>query len=593
MWMHRPSSKISRSSGWTAYLFPIALSVGLGILFPGCSAKWHKESADKEAAKLIDEKTQMVPNMPQEFTIDRDKVVDLSKYPLQEESSEFFGEEADFEVGARLLNLNDVLELAVKHNRTYQNQRESLYLEALSLSLSRWQYTPIFGAGGTATYTERATEVRNNMNQVIRDHESSVSMRSDTGAQMLLRSGGRIAASVSTDFFRFVSGNDKWARSSAISATLTQPLWRGAGYRAAIENLTQAERNLLYALRNFTRYRREFSVDIASQYYSVLQSRDRVRNEYIGYQNAISNAEEERAKLQEGQTTLTSLGLFEQSLLSTETRWINEIRNYKQNLDQFKILLGLPTNERIVLDYSELSKLTIDHPELEIDDVTEVALINRLDLYNQRDQVVDAERKIYVASNNLKPDVNLVLSGGLGSDPNSGAAVPLPQLDNYNYSAGLDVDLPLGIKDRRNNYRATIINLDRAQRQLELAEDQIKLAINNDWRALDQAKRNFEISEIGVQLSENRVDEQQILKELGQGTSRDLVQAQEDLVASRNQRTNALVQHTISRLNLWRDMGILYIQDAGQWEEKEVSSIAPEVLETETPNSDAAVSTES
>lgn len=591
--MHRPSSKNSQSSGWSSYLSQTTLLISLGIIFPGCSAKWHKESADKEAAKLIDEKTQMVPNMPQEFTIDREKVVDLSKYPLQEESADFFGDEADFEVGARLLNLMDVLELAVKHNRTYQNQRESLYLEALSLSLSRWQYTPIFGAGGTATYTERATEVRNNMNQVIRDHESSVSMRSDTGAQMLLRSGGRVAASVSTDFFRFVSGNDKWARSSAISATLTQPLWRGAGYRAAIENLTQAERNLLYALRNFTRFRREFSVDIASQYYSVLQSRDRVRNEYIGYQNAIANAEEERAKLQEGQTTLTSLGLFEQSLLSSETRWINEIRNYKQNLDQFKILLGLPTNERIVLDYSELYKLTIDHPELDIDEVTEVALINRLDLYNQRDQVVDAERKIYVASNNLKPDVNLVLSGGLGSDPNSGAAVPLPELDNYNYSAGLDVDLPLGIKDRRNNYRATIINLDRAQRQLELAEDQIKLAINNDWRALDQAKRNFEISEIGVQLSESRVDEQQILKELGQGTSRDLVQAQEDLVSSRNQRTNALVQHTISRLNLWRDMGILYIQDSGQWEEKELSSVTPEAQETETPVSNEADSTES
>jgi outer membrane protein TolC len=393
-----------------------------------------------------------------------------------------------------------------------------------------------------------------------------------------LRSGGRIAASVTTDFFRFVSGSDKWARSSAISATLTQPLWRGAGYRAAIENLTQAERNLLYALRNFTRYRREFSVDIASQYYSVLQGRDRVRNEWIGYQNAISNAEEGRAKLQEGQLTLTELGLLEQSLLSSETRWISEMRNYKQNLDQFKILLGLPTNERIVLDAQELNSLSIEHPELDQSDVTQVALISRLDLYNQRDQLVDAERKIYVAANNLKPGVDLVLGGGFRSDANSSAAVPLPKLENYNYSAGLDVDLPLGVKDRRNNYRATLINLDRAQRQLELAEDQIKLAINNDWRALDQAKRNFEISEIGVKLSASRVEEQQILRELGQGTSRDLVQAQEDLVSAKNQRINALVSHKISRLNLWRDMGILFIHEGGQWEEKTVESELPQTV---------------
>lgn len=556
----------------------LAVSFCLALLLQGCTSKHHKKSADKEAAKLIDEKSGMVPNMPEDFTIVYQKTVDLSGYPLQEDSAEFFGKEADFEVGARLLSLNDALDLAVKHNRTYQNQRESLYLESLSLSLSRWTYTPVFGGGGSAEYTQRATEVRNNMNQVIRDQESTINMRTDTRGQIALRSGGRIAASVTTDFFRFVSGSDKWARSSAISATLTQPLWRGAGYRAAIENLKQAERNLLYALRNFTRYRREFSVDIASQYYSVLQGRDRVRNEWIGYQNAISNAEEGRAKLQEGQLTLTELGLLEQSLLSSETRWISEMRNYKQNLDQFKILLGLPTNERIVLDAHELESLSIEHPELDQNDVTQVALISRLDLYNQRDQLVDAERKIYVAANNLKPGVDLVLGGGFRSDANSSAALPLPNLENYNYSAGLNVDLPLGVKDRRNNYRATLINLDRAQRQLELAEDQIKLAINNDWRALDQAKRNFEISEIGVNLSARRVDEQQILRELGQGTSRDLVQAQEDLVSAKNQRINALVSHKISRLNLWRDMGILFIHEGGQWEEKTVESELPQAV---------------
>ena len=62
-----------------------------------------------------------------------------------------------------------------------------------------------------------------------------------------------------------------------------------------------------------------------------------------------------------------------------------------------------------------------------------MALISRLDLYNQRDQLVDAERKIYVAANNLKPGVDLVLGGGFRSDANSSAAVPLPKLENYNY----------------------------------------------------------------------------------------------------------------------------------------------------------------
>jgi outer membrane protein TolC len=108
---------------------------------------------------------------------------------------------------------------------------------------------------------------------------------------------------------------------------------------------------------------------------------------------------------------------------------------------------------------------------------------------------------------------------------------------------------------------------------------------------LDQAKRNFEISEIGVKLSASRVEEQQILRELGQGTSRDLVQAQEDLVSAKNQRINALVSHKISRLTLWRAMGILFIHEGGQWEEKTVESELPQTVadqpEMETVSQDS------
>ena len=43
--------------------------------------------------------------------------------------------------------------------------------------------------------------------------------------------------------------------------------------------------------------------------------------------------------------------------------------------------------------------------------------------------------------------------------------------------------------------------------------------------------------------------------------------AQNDLIASKNQRTQALVNHTNARLQFWNDMGILYIKENGQWKE--------------------------
>ena len=131
----------------------------------------------------------------------------------------------------------------------------------------------------------------------------------------------------------------------------------------------------------------------------------------------------------------------------------------------------------------------------------------------------------------------------------------------------MDLNLPLDRKAERNNYRRSLITYEQSRRAFELRADEIKLQVRDGWRALDQAKRNFEISEIGVKLAERRVEEQNLLADLGRAKAQDQVDAQNDLVSSRNQRTQALVAHTIARLQFWNNLGILYIKDNGQWEE--------------------------
>jgi outer membrane protein TolC len=151
----------------------------------------------------------------------------------------------------------------------------------------------------------------------------------------------------------------------------------------------------------------------------------------------------------------------------------------------------------------------------------------------------------------------------VGSIPSSRAPGLESRLSTY--SVGLDVDLDPNKKSERNAYRAALIFHQRAERNLELDTDNIKLAIYNDYRDLEQARRQYDISRLGVELAESRLEEQQLLMELGRGTARDLVDARNDLVDSQNDLTDALVSHTISRLNFWRDMGILYVRKDGAW----------------------------
>lgn len=543
----------------------------------GCSTQHYERSANREAASLIAEKTPDVANMDPKFELTKHEPAVLEDLPVYDTLDTFLGPTGQSELGARVVSLEKAIELATKYNRNYLTQKEDLYLQALSLSLARFQYTPIFGAGAGVATTDRqriAEDTATGVDVITR--ERTVNSDAGVGFNWLLRTGGRIATDFTTDFVRFVSNDSGWATSSALGASFTQPLLRGAGYRIAIENLTQAERNLLYQLRDFTRFRKEFTVDIVASYYQVLQNRDRVRNSYRGYNSFKTSVERETARSEEGETPIAELNRLRESLLSTEQGWISAIRNYQLSRDRFKIDLGLSMDISIVLDQNELDNLSIHHPTITVEQAIKAATLMRLDLETVRDRLVDAQRKINVAADGLQADLDLSLSGNMSSRPGSGVQLPDPQQRSWTASLGLD--LPINRKRERNNYRSALIAFDRAQRQHDLFIDQVKLEIQDGWRNLEQRKREFEISEVRVALSESRSEEEILKQDLGLGLALNLVDAQNDLINSQNQRTSALISHTIARLGFWRDMGILFIKENGQWEELDYEVIDEQSL---------------
>ncbi len=536
-----------------------------------CTTKHYKKSADKEAAAIIAQKTPLVPNMDTNFTVLPAERLALDQFPVFGKTEPFFGEEAQIEVQARVINLLQALDLAVKHSRNYQTRKETLFLQALGLSLDRHEFAPLFSGRGSTERNRSAREVSGGVDRIV--ETQTYTGTQTAGVRALTRIGTRLATSFSTDFLRFITGDPRLTTSSALVGTLTQPLLRGAGARIATENLTQSERDFLYSLREFTRYRKEFSVDIASSYFNVLQNRDTVHNSYRGYRNFQENVTREEAFANEELRSQGQLDQLKQALLSTESRWINAIRSYRQSLDQFKIQLGLPVEANIILADAELEQLEIVEPSLTLEQAMEIAMVSRLDLETDRDRLIDSERHIKVAANTFLPQLDAVGRAGVNGTAQGNFATP--GWDRYSWSAGLELDLPFDRKAQRNNYRAAFIAFERAKRELDLSVDSIRLQIMDDWRNLDQARRSHEISQMGVEIAQRRVEEQTLRQELDRGSARDLVDAENDLIDSKNQRTSALVNHTIARLRFWRDIGILTIKDNGQWNEV----LEPEIIE--------------
>jgi outer membrane protein TolC len=577
-WVERSSQGAANHRASGSRFQWLALLLCITLLPAGCSRKYHQRWADREAYGIIGAKSPLVPNMDAGFTIEPDSFRSLEHLPIIDSVPEFLGEGIETADQTRTLSLEAALETAVRHSRIYQNSKEQLYLTALGLTQARHLFAPIFSAGGRLTYavdTEQVVAFEPDPNDpgttrpVLSDQlveRSRVSASGTVRADWLLRDVGRLSTAFTTDFLRFLTGDPRTLTSSQLGATFARPILRNAGFKREAESLTQAERNMLYQLREFSRFRKDFSVQIATSYYGVLSSRDSVRNSYLNLRSSQANADRTRALATEGRTTQTDLGRIEQQELSAESAWINALRGYRQALDNFKIQLGLPTDADLVLDDRELDQLEIHHPDIAIPDAIQIALAARLDYHNLLNRVEDAMRRVDLAVDSFKPQVDLVASGSIRSeDQRSGFALPDP--DRYRWNAGLDVDLGLDQKPRRNAYRESVIALEQARRAYELRHDEIELQIRESWRTLEEARRNYELSQISVTLAERRVEEQDLLADLGRAKAQDQVDAQNALVDSMNQRTQALVRHTIARLQFWNNMGILYIKEDGQWEE--------------------------
>jgi outer membrane protein TolC len=247
---------------------------------------------------------------------------------------------------------------------------------------------------------------------------------------------------------------------------------------------------------------------------------------------------------------------------------VRAVYRYREQLDEFKIFLGLPVNAPVTLDPAEVERLREAglHPvAASRDQVVAIALRRRLDLLTAYDRVVDSERAVALARNGLAPDAQLRLAANVPSKPDTHAArLEFPQ---GTYSAGLDIDLPLQRKDERNAYREALIGLDRTRRSADELRDEVTFAIRQSWRSLKETERNFRIQTASVALAGRRVAGARELLRLGEATARDLLEANEALVNAQNALTRTLIDHTLARLAIWRDTELLRVGEDGVWQE--------------------------
>jgi outer membrane protein TolC len=192
-----------------------------------------------------------------------------------------------------------------------------------------------------------------------------------------------------------------------------------------------------------------------------------------------------------------------------------------------------------------------------------LALRNRLDLRVANGEVYDAQRQVVVAADALGAGLNLGGSARfVGADDRGGLS-----FQGGRYSALLSLDLPIERTRERDNYRSSLINLERSTRNVQTLENTIKEQVRTELRTLLQSREDLKIQAQSVVLARRQVRMVTLFLEAGRRQIRDLLDAQDARLSAENGLTAAAIRYRTAELQLQRDLGVLVITNEGLWRE--------------------------
>lgn len=444
----------------------------------------------------------------------------------------------------RRLDLFGALHYAVQHSRRYQSQMEELYLSALDVSLERHLFEPRPFINTSLIYDGGQADV---------NYRSALTAATSAGVRQKLPYGGEIVASTLVQFVNALNDTTESGESASVALRATIPLLRGAGM-VNLEPLINSERQLIYDVRAFEDFRRQFLVETSSLYFRLLTSQQSLNNRRQNYNNLSLLTERTRALFAAGRISFLEVQRSQQALLVAENSLITAQATYQTQLDSFKVVLGMPVSEEL-----EITAVVLDVQVPEISAATTVELAHRyrLDLQTARDQIEDARRGVSNARNDLLPDLNLTAQGQIGNREEFSAANINSRTSTY--SGGISLDLPIDRLAERNTYRRSLIGLQRQQRTYEQLRDTIAINARDSLRTIRSAQVSLEIQRMSIDLAQRRLDFSNELLRQGKVTSRDVVEAQTSLLDAQDAYDRARAQLQISLLEYLRQTGTLRV----------------------------------
>jgi hypothetical protein len=297
------------------------------------------------------------------------------------------------------LKIEQAIVLGVVNAREMQDRREDLYLAALSVTLSRFNFAVQAFLTEQVVYDSIGSALTKNFK-----HNTTTTYGTTGGLSKKFATGAMLSYKLANQLVLDL-GSGKVTSVSNTSLSLIQPFLAGGGLAVTLEDLTQNERTMVYAMRSYLRFRRLFFAAVAAGPNNVGYTNNpyglqglaanlgrgvgsNLTAPNVGFlplllqQAIIDNQRKNVVELERlhriykaygegGQFAPLQVEQVEVQMLNGRIALLNGgggatgIRQYLDALDNFKLQLGLPLTVHLELDDEPLRPIRLQLGRLE------------------------------------------------------------------------------------------------------------------------------------------------------------------------------------------------------------------------------------
>ncbi|ABB31427.1 outer membrane efflux protein [Geobacter metallireducens RCH3] len=440
------------------------------------------------------------------------------------------------------------IEMAIRKNIDLRVESLNYSMAETDVDRSWGIYNPILVVSGTGGVTSVPGD----------PFFSSRYSTGSIGLTQYLPTGGYFSASTQSGYTNAEVSNPDSSTStwqSTAGLALSQPLLKNAGKQTMELSITLAANALEDSRERYRFTTTDTVLAVITAYNHLYTLRQTLETKRGALKSAQDFLEELRKRPKPTALQKIELANTEYTIAQRLKDLVEAERSVSDQEANLRYLIGMEQKTRII----PVDPPPREEPQTTEDQAVKSALEYRSDLKQLRITLKSSQLQERVADHQTLPELTVSGSGGLtGTGTNFAESYrKVAQKPGTYWSAGMQLNVPLGNTAAYNDYLKNKIRTEQVQNQIDALVWKIRNDVEADMRALISARLQIQTTEKALQYAEQRHDEYRNQTRAGATTVQDFINAENDLIAARNAHQDSTEAFAYAVSKLWRDTGEL------------------------------------